>query len=74
MNDFQPIYLDYQATTPIDPKVLDAMLPFFEDDFGNPHSSEHSLGWRAASAVEQSQQNIANLVGADPDEVIFTSG
>ena len=73
-NNKKTIYLDYQATTPVDPRVLEVMLPFFNENFGNPHSVDHSVGWKAAADVERSQQVIANLVGADTDEVIFTSG
>jgi cysteine desulfurase len=68
------IYLDYQATTPIDPRALDAMLPFFREDFGNPHSTQHSFGQRAEAAVESARSKIANLIGADARELIFTSG
>jgi cysteine desulfurase len=68
------IYLDHQATTPIDPQVLERMTPFLGDRFGNPHSSEHALGWEAARAVEESTAQLARLIGADPDEIIFTSG
>ena len=68
------IYADYQATTPIDPNVLDAMLPYWRESFGNPHSSDHIVGWKAAAAVETAQNQVAGLIGADPDEIIFTSG
>ena len=68
------IYLDHQATTPVDPRVLSEMMPFFCDGFGNPHSLDHSIGWEAAKAVEKAATNVAQLVGADADEVIFTSG
>jgi cysteine desulfurase len=68
------IYLDYQATTPIDPRALDAMLPFFREDFGNPHSTQHSFGQRAEAAVESARSKIANLIGAEARELIFTSG
>lgn len=69
-----PIYLDYQATTPLDPRALDAMLPFLKEDFGNPHSTQHAFGARAAEAVEQARAEIAGLIGADAREIVFTSG
>jgi cysteine desulfurase len=68
------IYLDYQASTPIDKRVLQAMLPFLTTEFGNPHSSEHFIGWNANAAVEAAQENIADYIGALPEEIIFTSG
>lgn len=67
-------YLDYQATTPMDPRVLEAMLPFFNTHFGNPHSRNHIYGWNAENAVEKARFEVANLIGANPKEVIFTSG
>jgi cysteine desulfurase len=69
-----PIYLDYQATTPTDPRVIDAMLPYFHDRFGNPHSRNHAYGWRAEQAVETARGQVADIIGGDPKEVIFTSG
>ena len=69
-----PIYLDYQATTPIDRRVLDAMMPYLTDHFGNPHSSTHAFGWRAEGALEVAREQVAELIGAKPDEIIFTSG
>ncbi len=68
------IYADYQATTPVDPRVLDWMMPYWGESFGNPHSSDHIVGWRAAEAVRESQESVAALIGADPDEIVFTSG
>ena len=68
------IYADYQATTPVDPRVLEKMLPFWSDSFGNPHSNDHIVGWKAAEAVRESQTSVAALIGADPDEIVFTSG
>eukprot|EP00048_Salpingoeca_helianthica_P015462 m.226902 g.226902 ORF g.226902 m.226902 type:complete len:439 (+) comp17067_c0_seq1:51-1367(+) len=70
----RPLYLDLQATTPMDPRVLDAMLPFFRERFGNPHSRTHSYGWEAEEAVEDGRKKVASLIGADAKEVIFTSG
>ena len=68
------IYLDHQATTPVDPRVLAAMMPHFEAGFANPHSSDHILGWQAAQTADQAAAKVAKLVGGDADEIIFTSG
>ena len=70
----QTIYLDHQATTPLDGRVLAEMAPHHAESFGNPHSSDHSLGWQAARTVEVAAARVARLIGADPDEIIFTSG
>ena len=74
MNQTNTIYADYQATTPLDPQVLERMLPFWKESFGNPHSSDHIVGWNAAEAIGHSQTSVAALIGVDPDEIIFTSG
>ena len=67
-------YLDYQATTPVDPRARDAMLPYLGDHFGNPHSINHAYGWQAADAVRLARGRVAEFVGADDDEIVFTSG
>lgn len=69
-----PIYFDYSATTPVDPRVVDAMVPWLYEKFGNPASRSHAFGWEAEEAVEQARQNVADLIGADSREIIWTSG
>jgi cysteine desulfurase len=70
----KPVYLDYSATTPVDPRVVDAMLPFLREDFGNPASRSHAFGWKAEEAVEAARQNVASLVNCDAKEIVWTSG
>ena len=70
----KPVYLDYQATTPLDSAVREAMMPFLTERFGNPHSSDHSFGWDASSAVRDARTRVAALINADDDEIVFTSG
>ena len=69
-----PIYLDSHATTPVDPRVLEAMLPFFTEHFGNASSRNHPFGWRAGKAVEQAREQVASLIGGRLRDVVFTSG
>ena len=68
------IYLDYQASSPVDPEILKKMMPFFSEEFGNPHSNNHEFGRSANDAVEEARANVANLINADTNEIIFTSG
>jgi cysteine desulfurase len=70
----RPIYMDYHATTPVDPRVLDAMLPFFKEDFGNAASRNHPFGWQAEAAVEASREQVAKLFGGRSKEIVFTAG
>ncbi len=69
-----PVYLDCHATTPVDPRVLDAMLPYFKEHFGNAASSSHAYGWKAGDAVDRAREQVAKALGADPREILFTSG
>lgn len=68
------IYADYQATTPVDPRVVERMIPFWGGRFGNPHSADHVIGWQAAEAVREATDAVSGLIGADSDEIVFTSG
>ncbi|HET7775335.1 MAG TPA: IscS subfamily cysteine desulfurase, partial [Azospira sp.] len=69
-----PIYLDYSATTPVDPRVAEKMIPFLVEKFGNPASRSHSYGWESEAAVEEAREQVAALVNADPKEIVWTSG
>uniref|UniRef100_A0A3P8U3Z7 Cysteine desulfurase n=1 Tax=Amphiprion percula TaxID=161767 RepID=A0A3P8U3Z7_AMPPE len=73
-DELRPLYMDFQATTPMDPRVLDAMLPYQVNYYGNPHSRTHAYGWESESAMETARKQVADLIGADPREIIFTSG
>lgn len=70
----RPIYLDAQATTPVDPRVLDKMLPFLTNQYGNPHSRTHAYGWEAEAAVNEARSHLGELIGANEKDMIFTSG
>ncbi|KAJ2495010.1 cysteine desulfurase, partial [Coemansia sp. RSA 2049] len=74
LQDTMPIYLDAQATTPMDPRVLDAMLPYMTENYGNPHSRTHKYGWESEKAVDVAREQVAGLIGAHLKEIIFTSG
>ncbi|MBL8317660.1 MAG: IscS subfamily cysteine desulfurase [Burkholderiaceae bacterium] len=74
MTPHHPIYMDYGATTPVDPRVVDAMIPWLREHFGNPASRSHAWGWEAEEAVERARVQVAELIGADPREIIWTSG
>src|SRR5690606_19603835 len=69
-----PIYFDYSATTPVDPRVAEKMIPWLTEHYGNPASRSHSIGWDAEKAVEDAREQVAQLVNADPREIIWTSG
>jgi cysteine desulfurase len=70
----KPIYLDYNATTPVDPRVLEAMLPYFSNQFGNPASKTHSFGWAADEAIRIAREQTAALISTSPEQIVFTSG
>lgn len=70
----RPVYLDNQATTPVDPRVREVVMPFLDGRFGNPHSVDHIYGWEAADAVRRARSQVADFLGADDDEIVFTSG
>jgi cysteine desulfurase len=74
MTPHLPIYMDYGATTPVDPRVVDAMIPWLREHFGNPASRSHAWGWEAEEAVERARADVADLIGADPREIVWTSG
>ena len=70
----ETIYADYQATTPVDPRVVEEMAPFWNDKFGNPHAADHIVGWCAADAVRRASEAVSSMIGSDPDEIFITSG
>ncbi|GIK52595.1 MAG: cysteine desulfurase IscS [Planctomycetota bacterium] len=72
--DARSIYMDYQASTPVDLRVIEAMTPYWHECPGNPHATDHAFGWTAAKAVEQACEQVASAIAADPDEIVFTSG
>lgn len=74
INPENPIYMDYQATTPLDPRVLDTMMSTMTSEFGNAHSTTHSYGWKAKDVVEEARESVAKVINADPKEIFFTSG
>ena len=69
-----PIYMDYASTNPVDQRVVDAMIPWLREHFGNPASRSHAWGWEAEEIVEKSRADVAELIGADPREIVWTSG
>ncbi|KAM9296809.1 cysteine desulfurase [Gastrophryne carolinensis] len=73
-SELRPLYMDVQATTPMDPRVLDRMLPYLVNYYGNPHSRTHAYGWESEKAMEKAREQVASLIGADPREIVFTSG
>ncbi|HRI18514.1 MAG TPA: aminotransferase class V-fold PLP-dependent enzyme, partial [Burkholderiaceae bacterium] len=74
MTPHYPIYMDYGATTPVDPRIVDAMIPWLREHFGNPASRSHAWGWEAEEVVEANREQVAALIGADPREIVWTSG